>query len=165
MAAEEVRAVTARAFSDYSFPLDMVPYFKYLGIVLPVADDDWSAVIHNLAKAQTVWQRMSRILSREGGILWVSVFFFKAIVQSVLLFDAETWVVNSCIVRVLGGFQYQVARRLTGRLPRRRLDVRWEYTLVEVAREEAFFGPMETYIRQRNHTFAQYIATRLILYL
>ena len=51
LAAEEVRAITARAFSDYSRPLDMVPYFKYLGIVLPVADDDWSAVIHNLAKA------------------------------------------------------------------------------------------------------------------
>ena len=45
----------------------MVPYFKYMGKVLLVADDDWPAVIHNLVKVGKVWWRISRILSREGG--------------------------------------------------------------------------------------------------
>ena len=54
---------------------------------------------------QTVLWRMSRILSREGARLRVSGFFFKSLVQSVLLFGAETWVVTPRIGQVLGGFQ------------------------------------------------------------
>ena len=44
-----------------------------------------------------------------------------------------------------------------------RLDGRWEYTLLEAVREEAGFDTMETYIRRRQKTVAQYIATRPIL--
>ena len=63
----------------------------------------------------------------------------------------------------LGGFQYQVTRQLTGRIPRRRLDRRLEYTLVQAAREETGFKPMDTYIRKSHNTVARYIATRPIL--
>ena len=56
-----------------------------------------------------------------------------------------------------------MTRRLAGRLPRRRLDGRWEYTSAESAIEEAVFKPMETYIQQRKNTDAQYIATQPIL--
>ena len=34
---------------------------------------------------------------------WLSVFFFKSVVQAVLLFGAETWVVTPRMVRFLGG--------------------------------------------------------------
>ena len=44
--------------------------------------------------------------------------------------------------RVLGGFQDYAARQLTGGLPRRLADEKWEYTLVVVAREEAGFKVM-----------------------
>ena len=40
LAVEEERAATLRAFSAYGRTLDMVPSFKYLEIVLLVADDD-----------------------------------------------------------------------------------------------------------------------------
>ena len=61
--------------------------------------------------------------------------------------------------RVLGGFQDQVARRLTGRLPWRRLDGKWEYNLADLARAESGFEMMETYIWRRQRTVMQYIAT------
>ena len=137
--AYEARAVISRAFSTYDLPLEMVPSFKYLGRVRSAADEDCPTVIHNLNNMRTVWRRMSRIPSREGERPRVSGFFFKAVVQSVLLLGAERWVVTPHIVWVLGGFQYQVARRLTGRLPRRSMDVSWEYSLAEAAREEAGF--------------------------
>ena len=73
-----------------------------------------------------VWLRMSRILIREGARPRVSGFFFKSVVQSVLLFGADNWEVSPCMGRALGGFQDQVASLLTGRLPRRRLDRRWK---------------------------------------
>ena len=53
------------------------------------------------------------ILIREGSLRWVYGFFFKATVQSVLLFCAETWVVTPCMGRFLGGLQVQVKRRMT----------------------------------------------------
>ena len=42
--------------------------------------------------------------------------FFKAVVQAVLLFGLETWVMTPRMVRSLGGgVQHRVARRITGR--------------------------------------------------
>ena len=82
----------------------------------------------------------------------MSGFFFKTVVQLVLLFGTETWVVTPCMVRVLEGFQEQVVRRLTGRLPRRQSGGKCYYTSVEMAREEAVFEKMEDYIRQSQNT-------------
>ena len=87
LVAKEARVVTSMAFSAYGIPLEVVPSFKYLGRLLSAADDDWSSVIRNLTKAQVVWWIMSSILSREGARPQVSVFFFKSVVQSVLLFS------------------------------------------------------------------------------
>ena len=86
---------------------------------------------------------MTRILSREGAALLVSIFFFKSVFQLVLLFGAETRVVTHLTGRVLGGFQDQVARWLTGRLPRKRNDGKWEYNLETAAREEVGFKAIE----------------------
>ena len=56
-----------------------------------------------------------------------------------LIFGAETWVVNPHMGKVLGGLQDQVARRLIWRLPHWRLDGIWEYILAEATGEEAVF--------------------------
>ena len=68
--------------------------------------------------------------------------FFKAVVQLVLLFGLETWLVTPCMGRVLGWFRNQVVWRLTGRLPRGETGGKWEYTSVATAREEAGFQTM-----------------------
>ena len=88
----------------------MVISFNYLGRVLSAADDDWTAVVQNIVKARMVWRRMSRILSREGARPRVSGFFFNAVFQSVVLFGADTWVVNPRMAWSLGGVRDQVAR-------------------------------------------------------
>ena len=98
------------AFSACGCPLDVVTSFRYLGRLILAADDKRPAVVQNLVKASAVWRRMTRILIREGERPRVSVFFFKDVVQLVLLSGAETWVVTLRMGRVLGGFQDQVAR-------------------------------------------------------
>ena len=90
--------------------------------MISAADDDWPAVVRKLSQAREVWRRVAHILIREGESPRVSVFFFKAVVQVVLLFGLETWVVTPCTGKALGGFQAQVARRLMGRLLRRTPD-------------------------------------------
>ena len=61
------------------------------------------------------------------------------------------------MVQVLGSFEDQVARQLTGRLPWRSLDGRWDYISAREAREEAGFDPMETFIQRRQNRVDQYI--------
>ena len=72
--------MTSRDFGAYRHPFKMVPPFKYLGRVLSTADDDWPKVVQKLVKAQTVWRRIPRILSREGERLRASGFLFKAFI-------------------------------------------------------------------------------------
>ena len=66
-----------------------------------------------------------------------------------------------CVGKALGGFQDQVARRLTGRLPQRTPDGKWTYTFAVMAREEAEFLTMEEYIRRHQNTVAEYITNIL----
>ena len=124
--AEEEREVTTRSFITYGRPLEMVTSFKYLGRVILETDNDCPEVVRNLARANTVWIRMLCIFSRDGATPRVSGFFLNAVIQAVLLFEEETWVVTPRMGKVLWGFQTQVARRLTGKLPRRTTDGTWK---------------------------------------
>ena len=111
----------------------MVTSFQYLGQVILAAEDDWPAVVGKFSQARAVWKRMTRILSSEGTEPRVSGFFFKAVVQAVFIFGLETWVVTPRMGRDLGVFQDQVARRLMGRIPRRKPERKWTYTLAATA--------------------------------
>ena len=53
---------------------------------------------------------------------------FKAVVQAVLLFGAETWVLTPRVERALESFMHRGARRITGKQPRRGGDGKWTYT-------------------------------------
>ena len=52
------------AITSYGIPLSPVTSFKYLEIVLAVADDDWPAVVRNLRREWKKWARMTRMLIR-----------------------------------------------------------------------------------------------------
>ena len=127
-----------------------------------MADDDWTLVVNNLSRARAVWKWMTRILSREGAEPRVSIFFFKAVVQAVLLFGLETWVVTPRIVRVLGGFQDQVPRRLTRRIPWQKNDGKWEYTSAATKKGGCRFpenGGVHSATTEHGHTVHCYVIT------
>ena len=119
MAEAELKDSTERAFEAYGKPLETVATLKYLGRVMTAGDDNWPAVVGNLVKARKSWGRLSHILSREGADKRVSENLFKAVVQAVLLFGAETWVLTPRIERALESFMHGAARRITGKNPRR----------------------------------------------
>ena len=95
----------------------MVTSFQYLGRVISAAYDEWPEVVRNLFRVREVWKSMTRILSRDGTELRVYGFFCTTVLQVVLLFGTETWVVTPSMGRVLGRFQYQVERQPIGMLP------------------------------------------------
>ena len=140
-----------------------MPEFKYLGRVLTATDDDWLAVVGNLRKARQSWGRLARVLSREGADPRVLRTFYIAVTQAVLLFGSETWVLTERMENALDNFQSRVARKITGRQPRRGKDGNWYYPLLAGAKKEAGIVQIRTSILRRKNTVAQLIATRPIL--
>ena len=80
-----------------------------------------------MAKARKSWGRIQGILRREGATSRISGNFFKAVVQQVLLFGSETWLVTPKMERALSAFLHGEARRLTGRQAQREKDGEWHY--------------------------------------
>ena len=112
---EETRNSVEMNFKAYGRLLGTFISFKYLGWVLRAADDNWQAVVGNVWKARKSWAWLTRILVLEGASPMVLGLFFKAIVQGVILFGSETWVLNPHMGRSLGIFQNMLARLIMGR--------------------------------------------------
>ena len=147
----------------YGVPLKAVQEFKYLGRLLSRKDDDWPAVHRNLSKARKSWARISCILAREGATPRVSGMFYKAVVQSVLLFGSETWVLSQPMLKALEGFHRRVAWRIAGKQPY--LDRRmgeWVYPPIDKVLEEVGMYSIDHYVKKRQNTVADYVATRPI---
>ena len=149
---EELRESLKRAFQAYGEQLETFTSFKYLGRVLIVGDGNWKTMAGNLRKARKIWTRITRILGREGVDPRIYGLFFKAIVQSVLIFGSYMWVLTYRMDWALGRSQHRVAQRITGRQPRRLGEGRREYTLLAAAKEEAGFEEIRVYIKRRQST-------------
>ena len=93
----------------------------------------------------------------------MSCNFFKAVVQQVMQFGAETWVVSPIMERALSAFIHGATRRLMGRQPRKGRDGKWHYPSLEGAMKEAGLTDVRTSINRSQNTVAQYIATRTLL--
>ena len=144
--------------------LDKVNVFCYLGRPLSYNNSDWVALYRNLKKAQAKWGMIARLLVREGASLRARGHFYKAVVQSVLLYGCETWTITATMMKVLDRFHHRVARRISGMVARL-VDGEWFYPPLEAAMEAVGLFPMKVYVRKRQATIEQYIATRPILQL
>ena len=98
-----------------------VETFIYLGRILDRSDNDWPAVLRNVGKACRVWSRLGKLLRREGEEPRVSVMFYRAVVQAVLILEAETWVLLEAMSRKLEGLHVGFLRQITGQRA-----VRWK---------------------------------------
>ena len=97
-----------KGLQAYGEPLENVTAFRYLGKVIAAGDDGWPAVVGNLHRARKSWGRLFRTLIQEGADLKVSGKVFKAVMQEVLLFRAENWVLTPRMERSLSIFQHRV---------------------------------------------------------
>ena len=106
---------------------------------MTTGDYDWLEMAGNLSKARNIWMKMTVILSREGADPKESGLLFKAVVQVVLLFGAEMWVLTPRMEQALRSFQHRAVKRLTGKKTRRRGERRWEYTMLVEEMEKTGF--------------------------
>ena len=106
---------------------------------------------------------MYSVLRREGSDARTLGRIYVTVVQAVMIYGSETWVITPYIGRVLGGFHHRVACRLTGRQPWRGQGGGWVYLLLEDAIAEAGLMEVDTYVSRLQNTVAQFIANRTIM--
>ncbi len=95
--------------------------FKYLGQLMTMDDMHTQAIRSrgNLTKTKacTAWKMISRLLLLRSENMKPRVcgMFFKAVVQVVLLYGSETWVLTDSASRCLEGFFYRAACRMASK--------------------------------------------------
>ena len=162
-ARERVRQARERVFRVNGVPLQRVDVFKYLGRPLASTDSDWPAINGNLAKARKRWGMIRRVIAREGADARVSGYFYKAVVQSVVLYGCETWTLDEAKLKALGGFHNRVTRSIAHRRGTRDPQTGvWSYPPIAMARERASIFSMEHYIRARQRSFVDQVSVRPI---
>jgi hypothetical protein len=143
--------------------LPTVNEFRYLGRILTANNSDWPAIQKNLVKARSKWALISHPLTKTGVSPRYVSYFYKAIVQLVLLYGSESWVLTTPMLNVLNGFQHRIARRISGLMATREDDKTWHYPPIKRALEIAGLYSISEYISKRHTTLASYVATHPIL--
>ena len=94
--------------------LERVESFQYLGRILAQDDDNVLATRSQIQKARGIWAQVGQVLQADNTPPKVSAKFYKAVVQSVLLYGSESWSWNlstTALVR-LEGFHVKAAYRM-----------------------------------------------------
>ena len=84
--------------------------FPYLGRKIAYNNSNWAAVYQNLRKARRRWGMVERVMERTGAPVQTWGYMYKAVVQSVILYVREIWVVTGDMLKVLEGFHHWTAQ-------------------------------------------------------
>ena len=102
------------ALTSYGRPLMALSSLKYLGRFLLASDNDWPAVIWNLRRVRHKWAYLSQVIRRYGSDACMLGIFYISVVQVVLLYRSESWVVSPQIGKALGRIHHWEIQRITG---------------------------------------------------
>ena len=89
--------------------------------------------------------------------------FYTAMVQSVLPYGSESWVMSPQIGKALDGFHHQMIRRRTGRMPHQNLERTWAHPSLEEEMLETGMQEVENYVACHHNTITKFIATGPIM--
>jgi hypothetical protein len=101
-------------FTINGIPLKQVNEFKYLGWVLERSDNDWPAINRNVKRARMAWGQLSKMLTVEIADTKAMATIYEAVVQAVLLYGAESWVLMAAMIQKLETFHHRCAHFITG---------------------------------------------------
>jgi hypothetical protein len=146
--------------------LEQVEVFKYLGRLLSQDDDDIQAIRAQMRKACATWARIGQVLRSKNVLPFVAARFYQAVVQAILLYGSESWVLSKTAMAQLEGFHircaYRMAKEHKPKWGPDRVWV-WIYPRSEEVLKECGMKTMIEYILIRRQTVAVYVATRPIL--
>ena len=151
-----VAMMTHFFFSSQTF----IPYLQ----ALAHDDDDIQAVRQQIRKARGIWARIGQVLRGENVAPCIAAKFYKAVVQSVLLYESKTWNLTQTVLARLEGFHICAAYRMAWKHNTRKgLFGNWIYPSKKDVLEECGLHPVKDYIDTRRSTIAMYVVNRPIL--
>ena len=133
-----------------------------MGRILEENDNDDHAALRQLARAREKWGRMSRLLSSQGASASTRGYFYKAIIQAVLLYGSESWTLSNSTLKKFRSFHSRVARYLTGRHIRPLENGEWFYPSTADVLSEAGLFTIDEYIQRRRDTIWRFVQPRPI---
>ena len=101
---------------------------------------------------------VARVPEKTGATVLAWGVMYKEVVQSVLLYGSDGWVVTGEMLQVLEGFRHWAAQWIMGMTA----GVEWEYPLVVKAIEAAGIHPIWVYIKRQKTTIEERVACRPI---
>jgi hypothetical protein len=125
-------------------------------------DGDDHAADRQLTRARERWGRIGRVLASDGASPRVMGYFYKEIIQSVLLYGVESWTLTERTIRRFHSFHNRVARYITGRHVRQREDGTYDCPPTVEVLADAGLENIETYIQRRRGTIQDHVRTRPI---
>ncbi len=143
--------------------LEKVKSFRYLGRNLAQDNDDVRAVRSQIKKAWGIWARVGQVLQADNTPPKVSAKFYKAVVQSVLLYGSETWNLTQTALAWLEGFHIRAAYCMaTKHKPRKGPNHVWVCPAKEDVLKECGMHSILHYIAIRRETIFRYVVDRPI---
>ena len=85
-------------------PLEATTAFPYLGRTIRYNNSDWVALYSRS------WGLVAKVLGKIGSPIKAQAMIYKALVQAVLLYGSEIWVVTHAMITVIEGFHHRISR-------------------------------------------------------
>ena len=139
-----------------------VDTLKYLGRVLYWTDDDWPSVLRNIWRARKFWGRLGKLLRQEVADPIISARFYRVVVQAVLLFGAETWVVLAAMLNKIKGVNVGFLRQVMEMKAQRIGDETCTQEGPDRVLQAAGTKPIREYINKRQATMEDWVDLRPI---
>ena len=102
------------------------------------------------------------MLKQEGAYRIISEKFYRVVVQVVLLFGSETWVLSAAILNKLEGVNVDFLRQVTGIKAQRLGDETWTKEGPDRVHQAAGTKPLQEYINKRQATIAEWVGLHTI---
>ena len=102
------------------------------------------------------------MLRREGEDPVVSEKFYHALVQVVLLFGSEIWVLTAAMLHKIEGFHISFLRKVTGMKAQRLGDKTWQQEGVEKVLQAAWTKPLQDYTNMRQARVVEWVDLQTI---
>ena len=106
--------------------VENIPIFWYMGISLDQTDDDWPSVWRNIMHSRLVCGRLGTLLRWEGEDTKTLESLYREVVQAILLYGLEAWVLLTSMSKRLEGTHTELLKLIMGKRVRSLGDRTWE---------------------------------------
>ena len=91
-------------------PLEPATTFPYLGRIVAYKNSNWADLYQNIRKTHQRWEVVEKVVTNTGSRVQVRGVIYKAVVNVVILYGSEIWLVAGAISKVLEEFHHWEVR-------------------------------------------------------